>query len=525
MQKVIPHITRYWQRIDARLDQIGMYRVVTLALLFLVVCSLALGTLGLLPYGPVEQLLSLASTVVVALGLNVLCAKLWRVHANHESALITALILFFLIVPASLARLELTFIIVAATAVAILSKYVIAWRRQHILNPAAAGAVGLAALYALYPLPPGYFESGWWIAQPALFLPLLLAGSLVVTKVRKWQPVMAFLGVAFVVFLFEEWRFSGEVLQRAPQFWLSGPSLFLAFFMLTEPFTSPPTTRLQNLYGGVVGFLSQTTLFLPVLKMTPELALLIGNVAFFPSSLRQKLFLELIEKRRIARDTYEFLFKKPAGLRFSAGQYLEWMLPHTPTDARGVRRYFTIASAPSESVLRLALKVMPDSSGSTYKDALCQLDAGEAIIASQLAGDFTLPADRSEKLGFIAGGIGVTPFVSHVHHMLDSDQTHDTVLYYCNNTCDEIAYHELWERAAAQFAFSIVHMITEEAVEPPYEHGFITLETLERRTPDYGDRRWYLSGPPGMVNAYERLLREAGVPRRQIVKDFFPGLA
>ena len=446
-------------------------------------------------------------------------------HANHESALITALILFFLVIPATLDRLELNFIIAAATALAIGSKYLITWRRQHLLNPAAAGLVGLAALYALYPLPPGYFESGWWIGQPALVLPLLLVGGLVVTKVRKWTPVLAFLGVAFVVFLIEEWRFSGVVVEAAPRFWLSGPSLFLAFFMLTEPFTSPPTTRLQAIYGGVVGFISQTTLFMPVVKMTPELALLIGNVAFFPFTLRQKLFLVLEEKREIARDTYEFIFTKPRGLTFQAGQYLEWMLPHRSTDSRGVRRYFTIASAPAESIVRLALKVVPDGQGSTYKEALLDLDAGEAIIASQLAGDFTLPSRTEEKLGFIAGGIGVTPFVSHVQHMLASDQTYDTVLYYCNKTSDEIAFQGLWEQARTQFAFEVVPVLAEEALESPYEHGFITAEMLARRTPDFRERRWYLSGPPGMVAAYKRLLIAAGVPKRQIKTDFFPGLA
>jgi len=70
------------------------------------------------------------------------------------------------------------------------------------------------------------------------------------------------------------------------------------------------------------------------------------------------------------------------------------MLPHKQVDSRGPRRYFTIASSPTESVVRLALKVVPagsDMRGSSYKQALLQLDEGQEIIVSQLAGDFTLP--------------------------------------------------------------------------------------------------------------------------------------
>jgi ferredoxin-NADP reductase len=68
-------------------------------------------------------------------------------------------------------------------------------------------------------------------------------------------------------------------------------------------------------------------------------------------------------------------------------------------------------------------------------------------------------------------------------------------------------------------------VIAKEAVNPPNENGFITSEMLARRTPDYRERTWYVSGPPGMVNAYKKLLAQSGVPKRHIYTDFFPGLA
>lgn len=506
--------------IDRYIDALGMYRVVTLSLTSLAVVAIILSSVGLVPYLWYELLLSLAIACGVALGANIILGKLFRVVPNNESALITALIIFFLVLPAEWARLELSFIVATAAFFAVLSKYVIAYRKQHLLNPAAAGVLGVALLYMVWPLPPGYFETTWWIGQPILFIPLLLTTYMVVSKVRKWTPVLAFLSVAFIVFLFEEWRFTGELLTGWERFWLSGPSLFLATFMLTEPFTMPATKVRQGWYGALVGFLSQTTLFLPVLKMTPELALVLANALLYPWSLRQKLYLELIEKRLVADSTYEFVFKKPKNFTFTAGQYLEWMLPHE-SDSRGPRRYFTIASSPSESVVRLALKVM--EKGSSYKQALMQLTPGSTVIASQLAGDFVLPKRPGQKLGFIAGGIGVTPFVSHVRYMRDTQTHFDTAFLYCANTTAELAYADEFKAAGAIMPLTFIPVIAKEAVESPLEQGFVTVEMLERRVSDFKERHWYLSGPPGMVNAYDALLKKAGV--KKITKDFFPGLA
>lgn len=513
---------RAWSAVDEKLDAMGMYRVVSTALVILVGWAFVTAVGGWLPYGPLELVLSLVVTVAAGLGSNYLLAKLWRVHTNHESAFITALIIFFLILPAQLQSLELLIIPVLVVSFAMLSKYLIVWRKQHVLNPVAAGVIATMVLYEYAPLPPGYFEASWWIGQPLLVVPLLLVGALVVHKVRKWTPVLSFLLVGFGVFLLEEWRFTGS-LAGWSSFWLSGPSLFLAAFMLTEPFTMPPTKQTQGWYSAVVGFLSQTTLFLPFLKMTPEIALALGNILFWPFRLRQKLFLRLRERSQIAADTYEFVFDRPTGFTFAAGQYLEWMLPHHPQDNRGIRRYFTIASAPTEPVIRIALKV--PASHSSYKRRLLALDEGEEIIASQLAGDFTLPRAPEVKLGFIAGGIGVTPFRSHIQYMVDSGKVHDTKLLYCCNTMAEVAYRAEFAAATEQIQLEVIPVIAKEVVAAPLESGYVTQEVLARRVPDYRERHWYLSGPPPMVNAYTKLLREVGVPRSQIVRDFFPGLA
>jgi ferredoxin-NADP reductase len=513
-----------------------MYRVVTLALLFLVASSLLLSIFNSIRPNPGEIVISALVSVGVAFLTNVTLAKIRGVKANHESAVITGLLIFFITMPAAGLATEyqvhiLRFIggsipafffdyaiIALASLLAVASKFLLVIRRQHIFNAAAFGTAALSVT--------GVHEFTWWIGTPELFIPLAVAGAVVVHKVRKWPMVGTFLVVGFAVFLFDEWRFDQNLVQSSQFFWLSYSSLFLATFMLTEPFTTPPTTRLQVAYGACVGFLAHTVVFYPFVTMSPELALLVGNAAFYPTTLRRKLFLPLHKIRTIAADTFEFAFHKPAGLTFLPGQYLEWELPHEEKDRRGQRRYFTIASAPSESKVRLAVKILPEG-GSSFKNALVAMEPGDQVIASQRAGDFTLPASTTTKIALVAGGIGITPYRSFVQHMRHTDQVYDTVLYYCNNTKDDVAYRDLFEAAAQEVPWKNVFVFANDTPTQPHEaEGFMTATMVRERTPDFAERTWYISGPPGMVNAYEALLHdELEIPRTQIVKDFFPGLA
>jgi ferredoxin-NADP reductase len=499
--------------IEHQLDRVGMYRTVTLGLLFIALCSLWLGLVGELPYSPIEQLLSLGFITGLALAVNVGLAYLLKISANHESAVITALILFFLFLPPQ--GLAEWFFVGVATVVAIVSKFVLVWRKQHVVNAAAIGAVAVSLPY--------FLEAPWWVATPVLFVPLLIAGLAVVMKVRKWELVGSFILVALAVFVFEEVQIGRTAGEAIGTFFLSWPALFLAFFMLTEPFTMPGTKHKQVTYGTLVGFLSSTAIFTPYFAMTPELALVLGNLAVYPFSLRQKLFLPFVSRRELAANTWEYVFLKPSSMQFKAGQYLEWMLPHEKSDNRGPRRYFTIASAPEEDQLRLALRIEPEG-GSTYKQALAELQPGDELIASQRAGDFMLPVDTTTKLAFVAGGIGVTPFSSHLAHMHLTGEWRDSVLYYCNNYATDIAYGPEFYSYTQGNPFKLVHVLAKEE-HPEHEHGYLTKEIIERQTPDYLERTWYLSGPPGMVNAYYKLLRELKVSKRQIKRDFFPGLA
>src|SRR5690606_30753698 len=122
---------------------------------------------------------------------------------------------------------------------------------------------------------------------------------------------------------------------------------------------------------------------------SPEFSLSIGNLFAYATSFKKKLTLILKEKKEIAKDTFEYVFHVPQTVAFKPGQYLEWTLPHR-ADNRGIRRYFTIASSPTEPSLSIGVRM--SEGGSSFKYNLFNLK-DKPIFATNLAGDFTLPGD------------------------------------------------------------------------------------------------------------------------------------
>lgn len=441
--------------IDNFLNSITMYKLVLYGLSIMALYAVAFE-------GP-KILIQLIVLFFVCYGVNMLLSKIFKLPMNAESSSITALILFFIIAPyASI------WVFVWAGIIAMISKYVLVYKKKHILNPA------IAAAFILWLF--GVADFTWW-AGSAFMLPVVtVVGLLIVRKIRRFYLFISFVVVAVIAAFIH-----GTDIR---ELFLSWSLIFLGTIMLTEPLSTPPTHRLQIVYGVIVGAL---------FSFGPVPALFIGNIFSYLVSPKQLLMLKLKEKKEIAENIWEFVFSSPEKLDFVAGQYAEWTLPLDAADSRGNRRYFTIASAPSEENIHLGIRVNKD--GSSYKKALLAMNLGDTIAISQISGDFTLPKDKIKKLAFIAGGIGVTPFRS----MIASDPTRDIVLFYLAMNPKAFAYKDVLEKVKTIYAEKV------------------TKEQLE----EYKDRTFYISGPNMMVDVYKKMLQEMGV--KEIITDYFPG--
>lgn len=500
--------------IDNFLNKITMYKLVLYSLFVLVGISIILGFLGVLPYGGFSLIISFLVLTTVCYFSNFVFAKIFNVQANVESNSITALILFFVLSPlTSFSDLGI-YIVVALLAMA--SKYFFAINKKHIFNPVAISVFIVGLL--------GSGIGSWWVGGTTMLLPVVVAGFLILRKVRRFELFFAFVISSLFsmsVFGFLHGISLYEILTSN---FISGPVVFFGAIMLTEPLTTPPTKRLQIIYGVVVGLLFGAQFSIGPMYSSPVLALVIGNLFSYFVSPRARLVLTLKEKNKLSSDTFEFVWDASEKLNFKAGQYLEWTLGHSHPDSRGNRRYFTISSSPTEKEIKLGIKFYEKPS--SFKTKLQSMNVGQRLIASQLSGEFVMPEDVSKKMVWIAGGIGVTPFRSMAKYLSDKAERRDVVLLFSNRTPKDIVYKDIFTEAQVKSGLKTIYAVNDLAGDVLAEDmrvGFINAEMITKEIPDYKDRIFYISGPHGMVSAFEDALSKMGIKSSQIKTDFFPG--
>jgi ferredoxin-NADP reductase/Na+-translocating ferredoxin:NAD+ oxidoreductase RnfD subunit len=505
-------------RIDDFLNRITMYRLVLYILVGLIAIAAVLSYFQLLPFSPLSLLLSTAVLIAICWAANTLLASFFGIPANLESSYITALILALIIDPAKTST-DFAFLGWAAI-LAISAKYILTLRNTHVFNPAAIAVVVTA--FALRE------SASWWIGTASMLPAVLLGGALLVRKLRQAEMVLIFVLAALATICVVSIVQHLAIIQELQQLLAASPLFFFATVMLTEPLTAPPTRKLRSIYAVIVGVLFIPQIHFGSIYSTPELALVIGNLYSCIVSWRQKVVLRLRKKSRIASNILDFVFEPSRRLAFKPGQYIEVTLAHPRPDSRGNRRFFTLASSPTEDNLRLGVRFYEQ--GSSFKRALSalpKLNARTTIVAGPVAGDFTLPDDPRQKLVFIAGGIGITPFRSMLKYLLDMQEPRDIVVFYASRTVNEIAYLDVLNAAQTQLGIRVFYILTDTAAIPRNWRGLagrIHEGMILKALPDYDERTFYLSGPPDMVRAYERILKNMGVEQARIKTDSFSGL-
>lgn len=499
--------------VDRFLDHTTMYRLVLWHLIALLVAAFAFSIFGLIHTTPVAIVFSTALILAVCWVTNLVFARVFRVPPNQESIYITALIVALIMSPVGLTDVHGIGGLVFASVWAMASKFIFAVGRKHVFNPAAFGVL-LPALLLGQP-------ATWWVAGNLPLLPVVFAGGvLIVRKLHRFDLIATFMGVVFVTILAT--TSPSHYVMAISETLKSSPLFFFAFVMLTEPLTQPTTRVPRLIFAALVGFLFAPNVHIGSFYFTPEMALLVGNVFAWAVSPKGRFVLTLERIERAAADTYDFVFTTPNRLAFQAGQYLEWTLGLDHSDNRGNRRYFTVASAPTEGEVRLGVKFYRKPSA--FKRALGDMAPGDTIHATQIAGNFTLPSDPHKKLAFLAGGIGITPFRSMLQYLIDENEARPiTVLYGCESQ-EDIAYGDVLDAAERKLGIRTVYAVARGTRRGQYP-GYIDARLVKSAIPDYRERIFYVSGPQPMVQAMRHTLTGMGVHRSRIKVDFFPGFA
>lgn len=473
-----------------------MYQGVLYSLLTLLGISGIAGAFGWLPFLLISQLSSVVILVSVCVVVNAGFSYVLGKPMRHESSTITGLILFFLLAPAGSLNEYISISLVAAIAAA--SKYVLAYKGRHIFNPAAIAVV----IAPLIGLPPAL----WWVATPLLALPVLAFGTFLLYRTNRFQMGYLYILLSFVVLVVTAGLKSGVTPTLMIAFVTSYPLLFLGFFMLTEPLTQAPKHNQRLIITAIVALLANIHLALGPIFFTPEVALVIGNFIGFMFGQRSGIRLKLERKEELAGDQVAYYFSSKQKLNYQAGQYMELSLLHKHPDLRGQRRKLTIASSPDNEEVRFVVRHR--SPVSSFKSALAKLPKNAWVEATGIYGDFVLPKNINEKLLFIAGGIGITPFLAQLETVRLRREKRDVLLlYFVNTKADAVYIDELNKTKKYGLQYQIIDS------RPAFD--------IIDRLGDISERTVYLSGPPVMINATKGILKKATV--RRVVTDQFDG--
>ena len=241
---------------------------------------------------------------------------------------------------------------------------------------------------------------------------------------------------------------------------------------------------------------------------------------------------QIVEFRDELADMYTLVLKPKAGIidrkwpTFEAGQYIEFMV-----EKNGARllRCFSISSSPAyyarTGLIELSIRIQ--QKGRITPWIRQQLELGSLVNISAAQGEFVLSSalqksSPSEKLLFIAGGSGVTPFRAMLQQFAYNQHASNQqafeldvhLLYYSRNN-QEIVFQQEFEQLQKECP-NITITFVDSDVE-----GFVCAEHLRTYCDDFFQRTTFICGPSPMIQQARKVLADEGIEKERVHFEFF----
>ncbi len=225
--------------------------------------------------------------------------------------------------------------------------------------------------------------------------------------------------------------------------------------------------------------------------------------------------------RQFEGDVTLYSLRTELALKFKPGQFLHLAIdPYDPSFNWPESRVFSIASPPNGSQ---ELEILISPKGTFTKRMIQELKVGSHVWIKLPFGVFNFDAAHDKHIVLIAGGTGISPFISFLNHqLLHSAAFRSLNLYYGVRNPGLIIYDELLtacENSLSNFHTHIYCENPEENSGSRNKKGVLPVSNIVKETCSLPGVLYYLSGPKGMIEAFEKELLQHNVPAEQVIYD------
>jgi glycine betaine catabolism B len=211
-----------------------------------------------------------------------------------------------------------------------------------------------------------------------------------------------------------------------------------------------------------------------------------------------------------------FWFRPEGRFRYTAGQFVEFQLPHADMDERGDKRWFTLTSVPGQQLISFAA-IFPEH-GSSYKRALRAIQPGTAVEMSEPLGDFVLPKDPTVPMVWVAGGVAAAAFAAMAKELAASGKPRAIAFFQSARQAEELLFANCWQAASLEPQQTVTQP---DASWQGRTTRFNADEILAAAPGALGQTLFYVSGSNTLVESLCSDLAVRGVAREQIVREAF----
>jgi ferredoxin-NADP reductase len=220
----------------------------------------------------------------------------------------------------------------------------------------------------------------------------------------------------------------------------------------------------------------------------------------------EKHLVKIKSIKHITPDVLQIVTEKPPEYNFTPGQATEIAINKTGWKVE--KRPFTFTSLPVDDFLEFTIKTYPSHKGVTNE--LLKLKKDDELILHDVFGAISYKGEGV----FIAGGAGVTPFICILRYLQSKNETGANKLIFANKTKEDIILKTEFEKLLGE---KFINILSDEATDE-YAHGQIDEGFLKANIAGF-DQQFYLCGPPPMMDAIEKQMKNLGIGKKAITTE------